>query len=87
MVYLSGSYHLFLVILGFLEFLLRHPGKTFSRADLLKEVWGFDVAPSTRTVDTHVFNLRKKLENKEGKLPPIVTVRGYGYRYERHSNN
>lgn len=63
-----------------LAFLLRHPGKTFSRSDLLREVWGFDVTPPTRTVDTHVFNLRRKLEADPREPRHLLTVHGVGYR-------
>jgi two-component system response regulator RegX3 len=63
-----------------LAFLLRHRGRTFSRKDLLREVWGFDRAPSTRTVDTHVFTLRKKLEEDPSHPQHLVTIHGKGYR-------
>lgn len=63
-----------------LSFLLRHEGRTFSREDLLREVWGFDVTPTTRTVDTHVFNLRKKLEPDPRSPRHLLTIHGVGYR-------
>ena len=65
---------------------VRRPGEALSSEHLLTNVWGREY-DTLGLVKWHVSNLRKKLENKAGKLPPIVTVRGYGYRYERHSNN
>jgi DNA-binding response OmpR family regulator len=62
---------------------VRRPGEALSSEYLLTNVWGREY-DTLGLVKWHVSNLRKKLENKEGKMPPIVTVRGYGYRYERH---
>jgi DNA-binding response OmpR family regulator len=45
-----------------LAHLLRHRGATCSRDDILRAVWGYDATPTTRTVDTQVFQLRQKLE-------------------------
>ncbi len=59
-----------------LEVLLRNKGKVLTRGDLLKQVWDFDYAGDTRTVDIHIQRLRKKLDN-EGL---IVTVFGVGYK-------
>ena len=61
-----------------LAFLLRRPGRVFSREQLLSEVWGYASAAGTRTVDVHVAQLRAKL----GDSSPIRTVRGYGYSAE-----
>ena len=63
-----------------LRFLLRGPGQTFSREEILREVWGYDAAPTTRTVDTHVYELRRKLEVEPGKPRHLLTVHGVGYR-------
>ena len=63
-----------------LAFLLQHAGKTFRREELLREVWGYSETPTTRTVDTHVFQLRKKLEGSGSKPRHLVTVHGVGYR-------
>ena len=62
------------------------PGEALSSEYLLTNVWGREY-DTLGLVKWHVSNLRKKLADKDGKMPPIVTVRGYGYRYERHSNN
>jgi DNA-binding response OmpR family regulator len=63
-----------------LRFLLRGPGQTFSRDEILREVWGYDAAPTTRTVDTHVYELRRKIENQPGQPRHLLTVHGVGYR-------
>ncbi len=61
-----------------LEFLLEHPGRVFSREQLLDQVWGRDIYIDERTVDVHVGRLRKALNR--GRMPdPIRTVRGAGY--------
>ncbi len=64
-----------------LRHLLANAGIAFSRDDLLREVWGYDFAGETRTVDVHVRQLRQKLGDKDPVSPLIETVRGRGYRY------
>jgi DNA-binding response OmpR family regulator len=63
-----------------LAHLLRHRGRTQSRDDLLRAVWGHDALPTTRTVDTHVFQLRQKLEADPAQPRLLLTVHGVGYR-------
>jgi two-component system alkaline phosphatase synthesis response regulator PhoP len=63
-----------------LRYFLQHRGRTLSREELLKEVWGYTSAPSTRTVDVHVAWLRPKLENDPKQPKCVVTVYGQGYR-------
>lgn len=58
-----------------LALLLRSRGRVFHRDELLNQVWGYEAFPSTRTVDNHILNLRRKLP-----LLHIDTVRGMGYR-------
>lgn len=66
-----------------LYLLVRHPGRVFSRAYLLDEIWGYEAAAYDRTVDTHVYRLRQKL-GAEGEIARrIVAVRGIGYKFER----
>lgn len=62
-----------------LKFLAQHPGRVFSRAHLLQEVWGYDYFGGTRTVDVHVRRLRAKLGAENEAL--IGTVRNVGYRF------
>jgi DNA-binding response OmpR family regulator len=66
-----------------LAFLVRHPGQVFSREQLLEQVWGYDYAGETRTVDVHVHWLRTAIE-PDPALPAVVqTVRGVGYVFRR----
>ncbi|MEJ7832131.1 MAG: response regulator transcription factor [Nocardioides sp.] len=62
-----------------LKFLAQHPGRVFSRQQLLQEVWGYDYFGGTRTVDVHVRRLRAKLGPDNETL--IGTVRNVGYRF------
>ncbi len=62
-----------------LKFLAQHPGRVFTRAVLLQEVWGYDYFGGTRTVDVHVRRLRAKLGPEHEAL--IGTVRNVGYRF------
>ncbi len=62
-----------------LKFLAQHPGRVFTRAQLLQEVWGYDYFGGTRTVDVHVRRLRAKLGPDHEAL--IGTVRNVGYRF------
>ena len=62
-----------------LKFLAQHPGRVFTRAQLLQEVWGYDYFGGTRTVDVHVRRLRAKLGTENENL--IGTVRNVGYRF------
>ena len=61
-----------------LAYLMRRPGRVFSREQLLSEVWGYSAVAGTRTVDVHIAQLRAKL----GGASPIRTVRGVGYAAE-----
>ena len=61
-----------------LRFLAQHPGRVFSREQLLSEVWGYDYFGGTRTVDVHIRRLRAKLGDLESL---IGTVRNVGYRF------
>jgi len=61
-----------------LDHFLKHPGRVFSREQLLDAVWGSDVYVEARTVDVHVGRLRKAL-NVDGTVNPIRTVRSAGY--------
>jgi two-component system alkaline phosphatase synthesis response regulator PhoP len=64
-----------------LRYLIEHRGKTLTRDELLKDVWGYSSAPSTRTVDVHVAWLRQKLENDPKQPKYIITVHGQGYKF------
>ncbi|HEY8136079.1 MAG TPA: response regulator transcription factor [Candidatus Limnocylindrales bacterium] len=62
-----------------LAFLMRNPGQVFSREQLLSEVWGYDFAGETRTVDVHVHWLRREIETDPANPALLQTVRGVGY--------
>lgn len=61
-----------------LEYMMQHPGRVFSREQLLDAVWGSDVYVEARTVDVHIGRLRKAL-NRDADCDPIRTVRSAGY--------
>ena len=65
-----------------LSFLMSHAGQVMDREQLLKSVWGYDYFGSARTVDVHMRWLRQKLEADPDKPRHLVTVRGYGYKFE-----
>jgi two-component system phosphate regulon response regulator PhoB len=65
-----------------LEFFLMHPGTAWSREQLLREVWGEQHFVTPRTVDVHIRRLREQIEEKADEPVFLVTVRGFGYRFE-----
>ncbi|MEA4889700.1 MAG: response regulator transcription factor [Clostridiaceae bacterium] len=64
-----------------LKFLMIHQGVAYSRDDLLNYVWGYEYSGETRTVDVHIRQLRRKLEDDDANPVMIETVRGRGYRF------
>jgi DNA-binding response OmpR family regulator len=66
-----------------LAFLVRHPGQVFTREQLLENVWGYDYAGETRTVDVHVHWLRSQVEDDPSAPRFLHTVRGVGYVFRR----
>ena len=69
-----------------LRYLIEHEGLVLSRPELLKNVWGMDRAPATRTVDTFMLNLRKLFEENPSQPRHFLSVRGAGYRFISDSN-
>src|SRR5580693_7654615 len=67
-----------------LEFFLTHPGTAWSREQLLREVWGEQHFVTPRTVDVHIRRIREQIEEKPDEPVFLVTVRGFGYRFEAH---
>jgi DNA-binding response OmpR family regulator len=65
-----------------LSFFMRHPGRAFTREELLNQVWGYEFAGDTRTVDVHLRWLRQKIEPEPGRPTRLITVRSVGYRFE-----
>jgi DNA-binding response OmpR family regulator len=64
-----------------LRLLVARRGDTISRETILTEVWGYDVAPDTRTVDNHVAQLRQKIEDDSRQPKHILTAHGKGYKF------
>jgi two-component system, OmpR family, response regulator ResD len=79
-----GDVHLTLTPKEFelLVLLTRHPGRTFPRDEILERVWNGEYEGETRTVDSHVKNIREKLREAEVNPNPIKTVWGVGYKFE-----
>lgn len=65
-----------------LDYFMQHPGRVFSREQLLDAVWGSDIYVEARTVDVHVGRLRKAL-NEDDEIDPIRTVRSAGYALDK----
>jgi len=65
-----------------LSCLARHPGRVFTREQLLKQVWGYDFYGEARTVDTHITRLREKISRINGDYQYVSTVWGMGYKFE-----
>jgi len=72
-----------LTLTGFnlLALLASRPGQVMSRGELLRRVWGYEVEIETRTVDAHVYRLRRKIEPEAEKPTYIHSVPGIGYRF------
>ena len=64
-----------------LRLFVENPGKVISRNELLDKVWGYDVFPTTRTVDNHIVHLRKAVEDVPADPKIITSVRGVGYKF------
>ncbi|MCV2368864.1 response regulator transcription factor [Roseateles oligotrophus] len=68
-------------------YLFQNPGKLLSRDHLLNKIWGLNTEVDTRTVDTHISRLRKKLGLDGSKGWKLVPVYGVGYRFERSTES
>ena len=64
----------------------KHPGRVWSREQLIEKLWGDDFFGEERVIDTHIARLRKKVEPSEGKPKFIQTIVGVGYKFEDISN-
>ncbi|MBN1779616.1 response regulator transcription factor [bacterium] len=64
-----------------LKFFIAHEQEVISRDQLLDEVWGYDTFPTTRTIDTFVLNLRKKIEEDPSHPAHLITIHGAGYKF------
>jgi len=66
-----------------LHFLAAHEGEVVSRDILLNEVWGYEKFPTTRTIDTFVHNLRKKIEEDSARPAHLLTIHWSGYKFRK----
>lgn len=64
-----------------LEYLIKNPRRVISRDELLNQVWGYKSYPCTRTIDTHILGLRRKLEQEASAPKHFLTVHGVGYKF------
>jgi DNA-binding response OmpR family regulator len=64
-----------------LRLFIERQGEIISREELLKQIWGYDSFPDTRTVDAHIAKLRSKIEESHEEPKLIVTVHGMGYKF------
>ena len=69
-----------------LKYLIRNRGRVVERDEILDEVWGKDIVVSIRTIDTHMANLRKKIEKEHGQSGLIKSIRGVGYIFTAGGN-
>ena len=75
------SVHLSPKAYGVLRLLWERHGQAVTRTDILQQVWGYDVYPTTRTVDNHIAELRAALEEEPSKPRYLLTVHGVGYKF------
>ncbi|NMF58338.1 response regulator transcription factor [Pseudanabaena yagii] len=68
-----------------LEYLMRSPGRVFTRTQILEHVWGYDFNPNTNLIDVCIQRIRKKIE-KVGGEECLESVRGVGYRFRKPQN-
>ncbi len=64
-----------------LKYLVAHENEVVSRQDILRNVWGYDVFPSTRTIDNFITSLRKSFEDDPRNPKHIISIRGVGYKF------
>ncbi len=79
----KGDENILLTTLEFdlLKFLINHKGEVVNRDLIMDEVWGTEVLVASRTVDTHILNLRKKIEDNPAQPKWIIGIRGRGYKF------
>lgn len=65
-----------------ISFFARNRGTAFTRDQLLNQIWGYDYAGDTRTVDVHIRWLRQKIEEEPERPARLITIRGVGYRFD-----
>ena len=70
-----------------MKMLMQHAGHVLKRDDILNSIWGEEVYITSRTVDTHIANLRKKIENDPDQSRWITGIRGVGYKFNTHGSS
>ncbi|MBL1213806.1 MAG: response regulator transcription factor [Ignavibacteriae bacterium] len=73
--------HLSVTELNILKYFIQHKGEVISRDKLLDDIWGYEVFPTTRTVDNYILSLRKNLEDDPHSPKHIITVHKAGYKF------
>lgn len=68
---------------GLLKLLVSHEGEVVSRNTILNKVWGYDKYPTTRTVDTFIHNIRKKIEDDPANPVHLLTIPWTGYKFQK----
>ncbi len=66
-----------------LKYFVEHEGHVVSRDQILRDVWGYDSLPTTRTVDNYILSLRKKIESNPSKPKHLLTIHTIGYKFVR----
>jgi two-component system, OmpR family, alkaline phosphatase synthesis response regulator PhoP len=69
-----------------MKLLMQHAGHVIKRDDILRSVWGAEVYVTPRTVDTHIANLRRKIEDDPQQSNWIIGIRGAGYKFNPHES-
>ncbi|RLD55418.1 MAG: DNA-binding response regulator [Bacteroidetes bacterium] len=70
-----------------MKMLMQHAGHVLKRDDILNSIWGEEVYITSRTVDTHIANLRKKIENDPDQSHWITGIRGVGYKFNTYGSS
>ena len=65
-----------------MRYMIKREGEVINRFDFLREVWGYEFVPTTRTVDNYILSLRKKVEEYPANPQHIISIRGAGYKFE-----
>ncbi len=66
-----------------LKYFIEHAGDVISRDQLLDDIWGYDITPTTRTVDNYILSLRKKIEKNPSNPTHLITVHTAGYKFQK----
>jgi DNA-binding response OmpR family regulator len=82
----NESVQLTTIEFALMKLLMKHSGHVIKRDDILRSVWGEEVYVTPRTVDTHIANLRKKIEDDQEQSHWITGIRGAGYKFDPHES-